>query len=459
MSAAQGGREGLYIDNCIHWLTGTKKGTELYKIWEKVGMLGNGVEVIEPDKFFVCELGNDKITLWRDIERTREEMLKLSPIDEKEINHLIDSVKASESMEMPVEKPMYMMTPLDYIKLGKSMSGAGAVTKAFGKISLKEYAEKFSNPLLKKIMTDYMPSDYQAISFVFSYGTFTSGSGDIPAGGSVAAAKRMQDQFEGLGGKLFLNSAVKKIEYTGKKAVDIILSNGKKISADYVIAACDTDFTFGNLLDKSFMSKKMRLAYQKKSISSVFSGFHAAFSVDNDFSEVEGTLLFNCDRFNVGETMIDRMGIRSYTYDKSLVKPGMAIIQCQIMQFERDFDYWKGLYADKEKYNAQKLKTANELLTRIEKRFPSQKGHIKVIDTWTPATYNRYCNSYNGAYMSFMITKESGSVKFKASIKGLDNVFIASQWLSGPGGLPTAVATGKFAIQHILKKEKRSISI
>ena len=27
-------RNGYHIDNCIHWLTGTKKGTELYDVWK-----------------------------------------------------------------------------------------------------------------------------------------------------------------------------------------------------------------------------------------------------------------------------------------------------------------------------------------------------------------------------------------------------------------------------------------
>ena len=35
-------------------------------------------------------------------------------------------------------------------------------------------------------------------------------------------------------------------------------------------------------------------------------------------------------------------------------------------------------------------------------------------------------------------------------VKGIDNVFLASQWLMGPGGLPTAAAMGKFAAWRIM---------
>ena len=44
-------------------------------------------------------------------------------------------------------------------------------------------------------------------------------------------------------------------------------------------------------------------------------------------------------------------------------------------------------------------------------------------------------------------------------VKGIENVILAGQWISPPGGLPGAAIQGKFSIQRILKKEKRSIKI
>ncbi|WP_428866926.1 hypothetical protein [Clostridium sediminicola] len=36
---------------------------------------------------------------------------------------------------------------------------------------------------------------------------------------------------------------------------------------------------------------------------------------------------------------------------------------------------------------------------------------------------------------------------------------VHEQWLSPPGGLPGAAIQGKYSIQRILKKEKRSINL
>lgn len=42
---------------------------------------------------------------------------------------------------------------------------------------------------------------------------------------------------------------------------------------------------------------------------------------------------------------------------------------------------------------------------------------------------------------------------------GLDNVVLAGQWITPPGGLPGSAAAGKFAVQRILKKEGRDFRL
>ena len=97
---------------------------------------------------------------------------------------------------------------------------------------------------------------------------------------------------------------------------------------------------------------------------------------------------------------------------------------------------------------------AQEALERLVAEYPCLEGKIRILDIWTPMTYTRYCNAYKGAYMSFVNTKNAKSVTVPGTVKGLKNVYLASQWLMGPGGLPTAAAMGKFAAWRIIQKEK-----
>ena len=56
-------REGYFIDNCIHWLTGTREGSGLHELWKEVGALGQGVELYHKEKFYTSELDGETLTL------------------------------------------------------------------------------------------------------------------------------------------------------------------------------------------------------------------------------------------------------------------------------------------------------------------------------------------------------------------------------------------------------------
>ena len=244
-------REGYFIDNCIYWLTGTRPGSALHELWKEIGALGDDVEICKKEMFFSSKLNGQTLTFWRDKERTRKEMLALSPEDEKEINKFIDYVSMAETMTVPVEKPFDAMNFIDFMKMGMSMKEMGKVMKEYGNMDINELAMRFHHPLIRRAITDYMPSGYQAYAFLVSYGTVTGGNGDIPKGGSLEMSLRIAEKYKEYGGVIHTDTSVEKIVLKDKKAEGILLKNGKKVEADYVVCACDTDFTFRRLLPES----------------------------------------------------------------------------------------------------------------------------------------------------------------------------------------------------------------
>ena len=164
-------RKGYHIDNCIHWLTGTLKGTELYDVWKTVGALSDDTEYAKIDSFYTSTYNGQKATLWNDLERTQRELIAVSPEDEEEIRKFIQNVEWSKQCLFPARKPMEMWGIKDYIEMGKNMADFPKVMKEFGKISLEEYSKRFKSPLLQKLMCDYLPKSYCAYSFLVSYAT------------------------------------------------------------------------------------------------------------------------------------------------------------------------------------------------------------------------------------------------------------------------------------------------
>jgi phytoene dehydrogenase-like protein len=452
-------REGYLIDNCIHWLTGTKEGSDLNQLWKNVGALGDEVELIRPDFFYRTELNGERLTLWRDLERTRREMLALSPEDAEEIKKFLDYTKLGETMGVPVQKPFDMFNVLDIIKIVMSMADIGKIIKEYGTINISEMADRFKHPLIKIALKDYLPIKYQANSLLLSYATITGNNGDIPRGGSLDMAMRMQKRYESLGGHIHTSSPVNKVTIQQKNATGIELENGESVPANYVVCACDTDYTFQNLLDSSYMPKDLKEEYEKRKSYPVVSGFQVAFAVDGQYPEHTGMNFFDCEPLLLATKEIRRMNCKGFEYEPSFSPEGKGVVQSTFSQSEEDYNYWVNLYNDSDKYRNEKLRLAEEIKNRVIRQYPLLEGKIRVLDVWTPATYNRYVNAYCGAYMSFIITKGAKNKRVAGKIKGLGNVMIASQWLMGPGGLPTAAAMGKFAAQRIMKREKMSIKL
>lgn len=445
-------REGYMIDNCIHWLTGTRPGSGLHELWKEIGALGDGVELYKKEMFFSSELDGEVLTFWRDKERTRKEMLALSPEDEKEINKLIDYVSLAETMTVPVEKPFDAMNPIDFIKLGMSMKEMGKVMKEYGNMDINELAMRFKHPLIRRAVIDYMPRGYQAYAFLVSYATVTGGNGDIPAGGSLKMALRIAGKYREYGGVLHTNTDVDEIILDGKKAEGIRLKCGTKIEADFVICACDTNYTFRRLLPEAYMPEGLKKMYEEKEKYSVSSGFQIAYAVDGVFGELTGTRIFSCEPLKVGSRRVRCMSIQSYDYEPDFAPEGKMVLQTNFSQTEEDYRYWEALYADQEAYRNQKSEIAQAAVERVIAKYPFLDGNIRVLDVWSPITYTRYCNSYKGAYMSFVAAKKAKNITVPGKIKGLNNVLLASQWLMGPGGLPTAAAMGKFAAWRIIRR-------
>ncbi len=452
-------REGYHIDNCIHWMIGTTKGTELNKIWELTGTVGDGIEIINSDKMYTSELNGQSITLWKDADRTEQELIKLSPDDEVEIRNLMKWSRLSMNIEIPAKKPTELMRAFEMIKFICSTGTALKLFKEFKGMDTNDLMNRFKHPLIRCMISDFCTKESLGYTFPMTYGNFISGDGGIPRGGSRAMALRMQKKFENLGGKVYTNSSVEKIVFEEKnRANGIVIANGKKIKADYIVCACDTDYTFGHLLDKSYMPDMLKEMYKNRKAYPVYGMFQVAFAVDCDKDYVGGDRILDLSGIKIADWAGERLTVKSYSYEPDFAPEGRQIIQVMLGLREESYDYWIELNKNKVEYDNKKHEIADMLMKKLEERFPEYKDKLKILDIWTPVTYHRYCNAYKGYNQSFMITKHSAKNPYpSAHINGIDNIVLAGQWINPPGGLPGAAITGKFAIQRILRKEKRSI--
>ena len=473
-------KRGEYtIDNCIHWMIGTKENTPQHKIWIDTGALNDNVVIVKRESFFSCEFEGQTITLWRDINRTRDEMIAIAPEDAVEINRFIEYTRFAIALQQQMENSGMLTTFLAMDLEVARFKMTKIIIQYFG-MSLEKLASRFKHPLLQKLFTDFMAKEYESYWLVFAYSFFITENGDIPEGGSMGIVSRMVKRYKSLGGKLFLNSPVKQVcvgeeekkvatkiydrksdvlykikNIKTRNASGIILEDDKFVDADYVICACDIHHTFSKLLPKQYLKGKFKRSCSDRKKIPIYSSFQMAFAVDGLMEEVNDTINFPCEPLDVGVHIFDRLEIKNYRcYGDYIAPPGKTVVQVSIVQYGDDYKYWHNLKKMPESYAIAKKNVAEAVKTRIEKRFPEYEGKLTLLDVWTPETYANRNNCHMGAYMRFITTFTSRIAFLPSDIKGLGNVFLASHWLRYPGGIPMAAAMGKNAIDKIEEKMK-----
>jgi len=447
-------RKGYHIDNCIHWLIGTKDKSDLNDIWRKTDAVSSPESVHNFEFMYVSEYNDQQITLWKDIDRTEQEMIDLSPEDEAEIRSLMDSCRRAKHIEIPAKLPeeqwgIVYATGM----LGKSKGLFSLMTKYKG-MNIEDLMARFNHPLIRCMLRDFCTKESPAYTFPMAYGNFAGGDGGIPIGGSRAVAIRMAEKFKSLGGKLYLGKPVVKMNVEGDCVTSVLLDDGSEATADWFVPACDTAFTFNTLLDPSYQDKTFRDFWSKPDDYHIYGTFQTAFAVDSAEDLLNGDINLDVSSLQTEDWMSDRIAVKTYSYEPDFAPPGKQIIQILWGGTDKTYEYFKKLYeADKKAYENKKNEIAERLLKRIEERWPEYAGKLSILDVWTPVTYERYCHAYRGYYQSCVVSKHvRKKPKPSPFVKELKNVVLAGQWLSPPGGVPSAAITGKFAIDRIKRR-------
>ena len=76
-------------------------------------------------------------------------------------------------------------------------------------------------------------------------------------------------------------------------------------------------------------------------------------------------------------------------------------------------------------------------------------------DLATPMTWIRYTGNWENSYEGWMIPAETMMMQMSKTLPGLDNFYMAGQWVNPGGGMPTAAMSGRHTIQMICKKDKK----
>jgi phytoene dehydrogenase-like protein len=440
-------RKGYFFEGAMHWLTGSGKDQPLYKEWCNLGALSDEVPVHNRDPFYTYMDGGENVCLYRDLDRLEKHFLSISPSDKKAIQALCQDIKKFTKMSMPIMdlkgvkvKEQHKMPISMLFKMLPMLPRIPALSK----MSAREYAEGFQHPGIREILKAVVGSDYNAMSLMFTLATLAAGDGGYPEGGSLSMANRMAKHYEDLGGEIEYNKRVQKVLVEKGRAVGVRIGD-EEILADAVVVTIDTLSAIDHLFDRSLHEPWMeKMRTNTKPVMNTF----VCLGIEADLSDLPENMLFTFDPpfFYAGE-QVNLLSVNNYATYKGYAPKGCTSVTMGLIG--DTYDYWKNAKT-KGTYEQDKKQLAETIIERLAAKLPQINDKVVAWDVATPLTYERYCGTYKGSWMTVVGKGDKPSI-YPSTSEKIANLYFAGQRLQPPGGLPVAVMTGRTAIQYLCR--------
>jgi phytoene dehydrogenase-like protein len=440
-------RKGYFFEGGMHWLTGSSPDQMLHRVWHEVGALSPASRIINVDPFMVCLWEGRQICLYRDTVKLEEHLCAISPEDRRLIKNLCREIRRFIPLKMPImDIPNLKVREKSRPALGALIKMLPALSRfiPLGKLPVTEYAARFKHPGIRLLLAGVVPPEYDTASMIYTLADFASGDGGYIEGGSSKLSAGMAGRFEELGGLLRYGERVDRVLVKDGKAAGVMVK-GEPISADAVIVAADTLGAMDNLFDEP-PRERWTLKMRRNTIPLVST--FVCMGVQADLSAWPENVLFPLKKpYEYGGVRFSDAGFYNYA-----AYPGYAPSGCTALTtilLGDTYDYWRtaktqGLY---EQRKEELFETIREC---FEKQLPSIKGKVAVWDVATPLTYERFCGSYHGSWMT-ITPPGSRRVSYPCTLRGVKNVYFASHRMMPPGGMPVAVFSGRTAAQHLCR--------
>ncbi len=444
-------RKDYTIDGCIHWLIGSREGSNYNRLWRELGVMP-GREMVWHEEFLTI-VGADGRTLhlYTNVDRLERHLLELAPADAAVIREFTTALRRFSSFDIPL---VDAASPLAGLKVMAGMLPYMGAMMRLAKVSINDFAQRCSDPFLREAfpMMFFGLGDCQLMAMVFTLAGMHAGDSAYPVGGSLAVAKAIEGRYLGLGGRIQYRARVTEILVEGGRAVGARLADGSERRADVVIAAMDLHETLFELLGGRYAPEVVRANFDKDVVYPPF--LQVAFGVRRDLGAAGAphSAEYQLDEpLTIAGQRQSWLFLRHYGYDPTLAPPGKSVVAVSVMT---DYDFWKDLRDhDRTRYLAEKKAVAEMARGFLEKLYPGISGDIEVTDVATPATWERYTRTWRASFMAWKSLPAQVPVRRPKRLPGLGGFYMCGQWLESTGGVPSAAASGRAAIALLCKED------
>ncbi len=276
-------------------------------------------------------------------------------------------------------------------------------------------------------------------------------------GGSQVISQSLADRIIDLGGEIKYNCAIEHIIIEDKKAVAVVDEFGNEYHAKTIISNISPIHTYFKLLQENEIPAEAReyLKGYTVGISALTCfigldcppetiGFTDSFNLNYDSLDANKDFM---NAYNLNAT-VDPIIATNYTVDDPTVSPeGTSIITAGVLKYSAP---WEEL--SPEQYNETKYRLANQIIDRLEVKFPGFRSHIEEIEVATPLTHMRYLGHPGGSVYGFEQDLKS-SVFFFPQDEFIKGLTFTSGWVNTCGFGPNYIYGDRIAKRVIKETE------
>ena len=323
--------------------------------------------------------------------------------------------------------------------------------------TIQSFADRLKSPLLRQAFLEMWFPEFGLFFMMFTFAYLKQKIAGYPIGGSLPMSKAVEQRYRDLGGVIQYNSRVVEILTEGGKAIGIRLEDGLQVNADIVISAADGHATIFDMLDGKYLDDTIRGYYDTYPLFPplIFVGLGVKRTFDDLPKTVSGFSFPLKTPVEIGEKVRSRLPVHVFHHDPTLAPDGKTSI---VVMLNSDYDYWKKLHEDEEAYEAKKKQIGLTIVDGLDQRFPGLKEQVEMIDVATPISFEHYTGNWKGSFEGFLITPQNAMVRMKNTLPGLENFYMAGQWVMPGGGLPTAVQSARDTLKQICKGDGKKFT-
>jgi phytoene desaturase len=445
-------RDAYLIDGCIQWLMGTAEGGAFRRVYEELGIIGQ--VPLEPLEVFERYEDVDEgiaVDITSDLDALRTQLIELAPDDRGEIARLIEAARKTAELPLAVDRPPELRGIGDRLRQAWDLRHIATTAVRF-RGSIGEWADKhLRTPRLRELVRRLLHPDMPMLILPALLGQLAHGQLSRPRGGSAAFRDAIERRYRELGGEAWLETTVEEILVEDGRAVGVRLADGSILRADLVVSTSSLDETAYRLLGGRFLDDELRerLVTWPRFEPIVL----ISLGVERDLSDAPPALLLRQSKaLPIDDRAHDTMYVRIFNDDPSFAPAGHTVVQATI---GTTYAWWA---TRGDRYQGEKDAAVDSVIGRLDRRFPGLRDGVRMRDMSTPLSYWRHARSWRGAYEGWLPTVATFRTHVPKTWPGVQNLYLAGQWVEPGGGVPIALMSGRQLVQILCDQTGRGFT-